>query len=488
MIKTIEMNINALVIKFNRFSRLNLTLLLILCIVTQHSFLLKILGLAVVVLLNISSLKGFSLKKIPAFYFLIICIEVFKFICLNESYGFPHLSQFLVGISYWVASLLICYLLYDTVEKGENISRTLNVIAILNFAFSIFQLLKICMIEHVANPYNTGHMHPYGISSGDLINGLFHGVHLTNAFVSLFLIVYYTNKKKLFYVGICLISLLLTGSNYATIILLVALGVLFINNKSIHQKLIISGVVCVSVVFYWFITPLNAEYMLQKMLHISATMPNAKRDIETENSEIKNGYREVAVADTNRPYDVAATKKILVKDTAAMFDFVKQPGKMRSYYQTKAFLTSSVAHFLFGAGMGGFSSKLAFNSSGVMEGSSLNKYLPKYETPYFKANHKALYAYLKTQHVMFHSESNRPFSVYNQLAGEYGIIGLILFVGFYLWYFFKRIRKSTFALPIFVSLFFMFNIDYFIESLSILLVFELLMFMDIKEKSQANEL
>lgn len=488
MAQTILIVLNSWQTKFNQFFKLNLTLLLSLCLITQHSFLIKMAALFLVVLLNLPRLKGFALRKIPAFYFLIICVEVFKFTFVNDSYSIPHLSQFLVGISYWVASLVMCYLMFDVVEKGENISRTLNLVAILNFIFSLCQFIKICLVEHVINPYNTGHMHPYGISSGDLINGLFHGVHLTNAFISLFLIVYYVNKKKLIYVGICLVTLLLTGSNYATIILLMALGLLFFNNKDIPQKFIITGVVFLSVLFYWLVTPLNAEYMLQKMLHISATMPNAKRDIESESKLTANGYREVVVADTNNPYDVSAAKRILVKDSLARFDFIKQPGKMRSYYQTRNFLTSSPTHLLLGSGMGGFSSKLAFNSSGVMEGSSLNKYLPKYETPYFKANHKALYAYLKTQHVMFHSESNRPFSVYNQLLGEYGIVGVLLFVCCYLWYFFRRIRKSTFALPLFISLFFIFNIDYFIESLSVLLFFELLMFIDIKEKRIGGDL
>ncbi len=489
MLKTLKNNINGLTVKFNDHFKLNITVLIILGIVAQHSFLLKFSGLLLVCFVNYDSLRSFNFRKIPLFYLLLPSLEIIKFLFVNDSYSIPHLSQFLVGFSYWVASLILCWLLYDAVEKGSYISRTINVFAVLNFLFCIAQLIKICLIEHVINPYNTGHRHPYGISSGDLINGLFQGVHLTNAFVSLFLIVFYIHKVKPVYVFICLIPLLLTGSNYATIILFLAMGILFVINRNIYQKGLIASCVVITVLFYWLVTPLNAEYMLEKALHISTTLPNSKKEDSGERL-LGNGMKEIIVADTTMPYDVsgASGKKVIVKSTDVAFNFVKQPGKMMSYHQTKDFLLSSVPHFLFGAGMGGFSSKLAFNSSGVMEGSSLNKYLPKYESSWFSSNHKGIYAYLKTQHVMFHSESNRPFSVYNQLLGEYGVIGIVLFVCFYLWYFLKRIRKTSYALPIFVALLCMLNIDYFIESISILLFFELLMFMDIKEKSGGHEL
>lgn len=477
--------ISEVIKKINERFKLDVSILIILCIVAQHSFLIKFLGIVFVTFLNAASFREFSLKKIPAFYFIIFSTEILKFIFLNESYGLAHLSQFSVGLTYWAASGALCWILFYTVSNGKYIKESIQIFTILNFTFSIYQYTQICIAEHVINPYNTGHNHPYGISSGDLINGLLQGVHLTNAFISLFLFIFFVHENRPLYVFFALIPLLLTGSNYATIILFIANGILFFTTEGAKRRwLIIAGSFFI-VIFYWLLTPLNAEYMLRKTLHISATLPNSSRDLQDETKGSARGFKEVLVADTNMPYDIAGTtaKRMTVRANESIFNFVKQPGKARSYYQTKNFMLSSVPHFLFGTGMGGFSSKLAFNSSGVMDGSSLNKYLPVYETSYFKNNHKAIYSFLKTQHIMFHSESNRPFSVYNQLLGEYGFFGIVVFVIAYLWYFLKRIRKRTYALPIFVAILFIFNIDYFIESLSVLLFFELLLFLDIKQNS-----
>ncbi len=484
---------HSLIQKFNHRFQLNLNILIILCLVAQHSFVVKFAALLALCAINLSSLKNFRAKEIPVFYLFIIATELLKFIFMNPSYGLPHVMQFAVGIIYWAAALAVCWILYDTVNKGPYIHRSIHAFTILNVAFSVFQLIKICVHEHTLNPYNTGHNHPYGISSGDLISGIFQGVHLTNAFVSLLLLIYYIHKNELKYVFLSLISLLLTGSNYATIIFFIAAGIYFFSNRLVRQKIILAAVTLIIALFYWLVTPLNAEYMFEKILHTSVTLSNSRHEIDAERLNSEKEFKEIELADTLNPYDVngSTSKKLIVKNTGrgdTIFNFVKQPGKTRAYYQTKNFILSSVPHFLFGSGLGGFSSKLAFNSSGVMEGSALGKYLPAYETEAFGKNHKALYAYLKTQHIMFQSESNRPFSVYNQLLGEYGVVGCLLFLVFYLWYFVKRVRKNTYALPVIVAMLFMINIDYFIEALSVFFFFELLLFIDIKQKTAPDEL
>jgi hypothetical protein len=493
MITAINAKMQQAIFWFEDKLKLNLNILITLCIVAQHSFIVKWFGILLLVLFNFQALKKFDYKRIPGFYILITIIEILKFVFLNESYSIPHLAQFSVGISYWIASIALCWLIYYTVMNQKNIDRTIQLITILNFIFSFYQYLRICLIEGTINPFNTGHNHPYGISTGDLISGLFHGVHLTNAFVSLFLIFFHLHRRRFLLVLLALFCLLLTGNNYATLVFFLCSAIYFITDRTRYNFLHIFYTIIITFVFYIFATPLNAEYMLEKVLHISATLPNSGKDISKEYAEQEQDYQVINLPDTLHPYDAegATSKKLVIKRSESgdtIFDFVKQSGKIRSYYQTKHFLLSSPRTFLFGSGMGGFSSKLAFNSSGVMEGSALSKHLPKYETLAFSQNHKALYSYLKTQHIMFHSESNRPFSVYNQLLGEYGIIGFVLFLVLYVWFFFKRIRKNTFALPVFISMLLIFNIDYFIEALSILLFFETFMFMDIKENQALNEL
>lgn len=474
---------------FNKRFGINLSLLIALCLVSQHSFLIKFASIALLVFLNLGSFKKFNWREIPLFYVLIAGLEVLKFIFLNEQYNLPHFLQFSMGMIYWISAFLLCWLISYNVKHHGKVPKTLQVVASLNLLFTLFQFIRICVIESTINPFNSGHNHPYGISTGDLLSGLFHGVHLTNAFVSLFLCLYFIYNKNHLYTFITLLCLLLTGNNYATLVFALGAGILFITAGGKERRIGIGAAALFTILFYVFITPLNAEYMLEKVAHISATLPNSRRVLEKEDAQKANGAFEIALADTSSPYDIDAkgARKIHVYGTGAdsLFNFVVQSGKVRSYYQTRKFLQSSPVHFLFGAGIGGFSSKLAFNSSGVMEGSSLSKFLPKYETSYFKNNHKALYSFLKTQHIMFHSESNRPFSVYNQLLGEYGFVGFLLFLLSYLWYFMKRLNRRRFGLPILITLLVLLNIDYLFESLSVLLFFETLLFLDIKESDDA---
>ena len=58
------------------------------------------------------------------------------------------------------------------------------------------------------------------------------------------------------------------------------------------------------------------------------------------------------------------------------------------------------------------------------------------------------------------------------------------FIFFYMLYFLKKINKRSFAIPVSVALLFAFNLNYFIESLSLVLFFEVLMFLNIKEKEE----
>lgn len=476
--------ITRLIQKLDARFGINTSLLLILVMVTQHSFAIKFASIFLALILGIGSFKKFDRKAIPLFYLLIIITEILKFAFFNPSYSVPHAAQFAVGMVYWISALALCWLIYYHVKESGNVKGSLQVIAVLNFAFSLWQIVHICFIEGVWNPYNTGHRHPYGVSSGDLINGLFHGVHLTNAFVSLMLCFYFMYHKQVVFLLLCLGSLLLTGNNYATLVLGLGSFIMFFTAPDKGRRMQILMAFVITVGFYFLITPLNAEYMIEKVAHVSATLPNSSKVQQEEEASSKSDFVEVAIADTLNPYDTQESAVVRVRaGSDSAYNFVSQSGKARSYFMTRKLLFSSPGHFLFGTGMGGFSSKLAFNSSGVMEGSSLGKVLPRYETAEFKKNHKSLYVFLKHQHIMFHSESNRPFSVYNQLLGEYGFVGFIFFLVFYLWFFIRRMNWRTYALPVLISLLFVFNIDYLFEGLSVVLFFETLMFADWHERT-----
>lgn len=148
--------------------------------------------------------------------------------------------------------------------------------------------------------------------------------------------------------------------------------------------------------------------------------------------------------------------------------------------QTRDYLLSSYKNFLFGAGIGGFSSRLAFISSKIVTDSRILMALPKYENGAFTSNHKAIFKYLLFLDDEYHSITNLPFCWYNELLGEYGLLGLILFVVFYLGFFYKRIRLLTFGRLLLALMFLFFLFDYWYERLSVMVLFELLILLNIK--------
>jgi hypothetical protein len=159
------------------------------------------------------------------------------------------------------------------------------------------------------------------------------------------------------------------------------------------------------------------------------------------------------------------------------------PGKVLAIKETIKFAKASPRNLLIGAGAGNFSSKLAFKASnlGVM-----GKYPERlvYIAPEFKENHLKLTVRYYVMSASEHSVINFPNSVYNQLLGEYGLVGVMMFVIFYLWYFIKRIRKLTYSLVLLLMLLMFFMFDYWFESFSIVVMFELMALIDLQSKTE----
>jgi len=76
---------------------------------------------------------------------------------------------------------------------------------------------------------------------------------------------------------------------------------------------------------------------------------------------------------------------------------------------------------------------------------------------------------------------NSPDSVYDQLLAEYGIAGILFFLVFYAGYFIKYHRKKSYGLPLLLLLAGAFATGYWFEQLSIVIVFEAMMLLNIKE-------
>jgi hypothetical protein len=150
------------------------------------------------------------------------------------------------------------------------------------------------------------------------------------------------------------------------------------------------------------------------------------------------------------------------------------------------FMKSHPQKIFFGDGVGNFSSKLAFRASGFQVNGGYPAKL-SYINHDFLINHFDLYLYFFSKQNELHSVINTSDSVYDQLFSEYGILGIAAFAVFYIWLFSKKVNKSGYALPLVFLLLGAFAVGYWFEQLSIVVFFELLMFLNIKEEKQTSE-
>ena len=161
------------------------------------------------------------------------------------------------------------------------------------------------------------------------------------------------------------------------------------------------------------------------------------------------------------------------------------PGKLIALRQTVHFLKGRPLKILTGAGIGQFSSKLAFRATGLQfAGGYPSRFA--YVNDDFRDNHLNLYLNYFSKDQQFHSLMNSPDSVYDQLLAEYGITGILFFLLFYAGYFIKYHRKKSYGLPLLLLLAGAFATGYWFEQLSVVIVFEVMMLLNIKEAKVPN--
>lgn len=175
---------------------------------------------------------------------------------------------------------------------------------------------------------------------------------------------------------------------------------------------------------------------------------------------------------------------ITKEDTLA---FEQYPmGKIVSFKQTLDFVASDPIVLLFGAGPGNFSSKLAFSTSGVLK-RDLNLANNSQITQSFKENHLKLYCYFFSKDLGAHSITNIPFSSFNQVLGEYGVIGVFLFLIYYIFFYLKRFKLLTYGKYLVLIIIPVLLMDFMFEELTMILLFEILLLLDLKQSTKKQE-
>jgi hypothetical protein len=523
-------------------------LLLFLLLFLNVKLAVKVPAIALIYLLQFDFKFGFSFKnsRLPLFYPLIILVAIIGYL-LNGVYGnFNYNLVFITGIGFWLICILAIHQVKLSVERNntEVIHHTILVFFIINTIASLLNLAVIVLETHALNPYTyQGQYQKYFISTGDFVKGITFDTSTTNAVLNAFGVIYFLIKKNMGMTLVCMAVLLLTASNFTNVFMLAVLAFLFVFKSTRDQKSIIAICVCFLVVFMAKISPQNNEYVIntvktafQGKFIISPwpthdNIPITQRPDSTLNPEEKrekiatlylDSIAALPINQVNReplPNGVPATPtgKILLPgpdlngpsyqwikstptDHLQLVAFVNQhraslpisrvhsvspiPGKVTGFRQTINFLTEHPSKILTGAGVGNFSSKLAFRATGLnFTGGYPQKLI--YINPWFLSNHLDVYLSFFTKSAATHSLTNSPFAVYDQLLAEYGLLGLLALFIVYLGFFAKHYPNLSYGIPVLLLVMFLFLIDYWFEQLSILVFFELLVFLNIKESKES---
>lgn len=503
----------------------------------------KIPAIALIYILQFDFKFGFSFKnsRLPLFYPLMIVIGTLNFI-ISGQYNLPYAIVWLTGISFWLLCILAVHQVKLSVEKNdaEVISRTIMVFFVINALCSAFNLLSIIYEIHAINPYTyQGDYQKYFIGTGDYIKGITFDTSNTNAILNAIGVIYFLDKKKPFMVLMCMTVMLLTCSNFMNIILLLILAGIFIFKSTRDQKSIIAICVVMLVVFMLKVSPQNNQYVInitkyeflrekpeqqllttqttgqvlspdeQKQKIAQAYLDSASKASLPQNRIIKpvfaatipatkNGRIIIPGPDINSaPYQSLTTTPVEQRPLAAFIDTHKQvlpisgndnynaltPGKVLGLLQTFGFMHHHLSKIWMGAGMGNFSSKLAFRASGLgFSGGYPAKYIYIYHD--FLVNHLDLYLNFFSRRAGYHSLTNSPFSVYDQVASEYGLLGLLALVLFYFGFFASRYQQLSYGIPLLLLMAAVFFVDYWFEQLSIIPFFELMLFLNISETNK----
>lgn len=181
-----------------------------------------------------------------------------------------------------------------------------------------------------------------------------------------------------------------------------------------------------------------------------------------------------------------SSHKTVLPISGKPYHWSAMPGKVTGLLQTANFFRHHPGKIIFGDGMGNFSSKLAFRASGLgFTGGYPARYA--YINPDFLAGHLDLYLNFFSQRAGFHSLTNSPFSVYDQLLAEYGFAGLLIFGICYIGFFTKHRKTLSYGLPILLLTGAILFTDYWFEQLSVLVFFELLLLLDMKESADRTK-
>jgi hypothetical protein len=511
------------------YGKIDWVLLVFLLLFTNQAILsVKIFGLLLIYALRPNFKFGWKEGRMPKFYIYIIGLALLNLVLFIREFTPAYFAAFFVGNLFWIFSFLGYHQCRLSIEQygHEGIFRTMKVFIVLNFLVCIIQLVNIMMITKTFNPY-VGLDFPYGVSTGDNIYGTFMQNSYYNMMVSAMLAVYFMYKRSFIYTLLAATCLILVFGNVGTILFVVVLFALLFtgifnalyNNperKAYFYKILgnisprgnyglyIPALFLFVYFMYASISPDNTKYIEEKVKDkvyafntdkqdsYVSLISNQKPDPRAYDLSFTNDYARIRQdeLDRSRTYSYSEAQNAGAADANVRLQIRKEmtdayieklQGKTLAFIETKQFMKSSPVNFLVGAGTTRFSSLTAQKMSGFDSSRLFMNVLPKYTSPVFEENHMLiLESRMKAKSAQY-SSANWPDSFYNQLLGEYGFAGILLFLAFYLWHFVSRIRYWSYGFWLVVLIIPFAHLVYMFETLCVMVFFELLMEADIAE-------
>ncbi|MDN3584472.1 hypothetical protein [Mucilaginibacter flavus] len=473
-----------------------------------------------------------------------IVIAAFNWLISSNYANINYSLLVLAGLAFWGLCILAVHQVKLAVDRNEPavIHQTILAFFVINAVFSFGNLFLIFLETHAINPYTyQGQLQKYFIGTGDYVRGITFDISTTNALLNGFGVIYFLTRKNAPMLFVCMATLLLTGSNFLNLVVVSILLLLFAFKTNKYQKSLVVICLVFLAVFMAKISPQNNKYTSETIAHLfhkelypnkplpatnllpltyrpdSILNPEERRQKKaqifidsiyvvnhpknliinkaTDIYKTESGHIEIKGDDINSaPFQSSTETPAEQKPLISFISLHKQelpisgtsndvpeiPGKLMGFMQTATFLKQHLGKLATGAGMGNFSSKLAFRATGLgFAGGYPHKLV--YINHSFLVNHLDLYLNFFSKRSGFHSLTNSPFSVYDQLLAEYGIIGLLVFAIYYLGFFTRHHKVLTYGLPILLLMLAAFFIEYWFEQLSVMIFFELLLLLDIKE-------
>lgn len=496
---------------------------------------------AVVLMYILRPDTGFGIKwknsRLPFFYVLIIGIALADAVVYKSFLSASNTLAVLTGIGFWILCLLAVHQVKLSVERNEPavLHNTVLLFFFVNMVCSLVNITSIIVETGAINPYRfQGNYQKYFISTGDYIKGVSFDTSITNAVINAFAVIYFLIREKVWWLVASMAVLLLTGSNIICLLLLGMFAGLFIFKSSANQKSLMIICSAMLVVFFAKVSPQNNSYFYTGLRNIffagktaaptaSLPAPPASRISNSMAAEerrqqtalhyldslslleaVRNPVAAPVEANTKpfipvpsihsipfqRKHDTTPLQHELAAFATANHIPLRSvdpppgkrvlPGKLTALLEVFSFFQHHPYKLIQGNGMGNFSSKLAFRTTALdVAGGYPVRY--RYICDDFKKNHLALFLSYFTADREHHSLANTPSSTYGQLLGEYGLLGLTAFVAFYFGFFLNSYKRLTYGLPVLLMMGGVFLLDYWFEQLSVVLIFELLLLLNMKE-------